>query len=68
MQALEDVACLTFLKFYADDFIAPHPDEKVLDILTKTARKMSASGLAATADIGKSDRLQRLLGEAVEQL
>ena len=60
-QMLEDVACLTFLEHYADDFIAPHDDEKVIDILTKTARKMSAEGLAAAARLRLPDRLARLL-------
>ena len=29
VQALEDVVCLVFLKYYAGDFIAKHPDDKV---------------------------------------
>ena len=40
-QTLEDVACLVFLRHYAASFAAKHPDEKVLDILVKTQRKMS---------------------------
>lgn len=44
VQALEDVICLVFLKWYFAPFAAKHPDEKVLDIVRKTARKMSAAG------------------------
>lgn len=46
VQALEDVICFVFLKWYFAPFAARHADEKVLDIVQKTARKMSASGRA----------------------
>jgi hypothetical protein len=49
-QTLEDVACLVFLRFYAASFAAKHADEKVLDILVKTQRKMSARARAAAPD------------------
>lgn len=64
-QALEDVACLVFLEQYAAEFIADHADDKVVDILAKTARKMSADGLAAAAELPMQDRLARLLGQAL---
>ncbi|WP_370227764.1 DUF4202 domain-containing protein [Cognatishimia sp.] len=41
VQALEDVICFTFLTWYFAPFAAKHPPEKVLDIVQKTARKMS---------------------------
>lgn len=41
VQALEDVICFVFLKWYFAPFAAKHPEEKVLDIVGKTARKMS---------------------------
>jgi hypothetical protein len=41
VQQLEDVICLTFLKWYFARFAAKHPEDKVLDIVAKTARKMS---------------------------
>jgi hypothetical protein len=49
-QALEDVVDLVFLESYLDDFVARHPDydrAKFIDILKKTARKMSARGREA---------------------
>lgn len=41
VQALEDVICFVFLKWYFAPFAAKHDDAKVLDIVKKTARKMS---------------------------
>lgn len=42
VQALEDVICFVFLKWYFEPFAAKHPHEKVVDIVEKTARKMSS--------------------------
>lgn len=41
VQALEDVICFVFLKWYFAPFAAKHSHEKVVDIVHKTARKMS---------------------------
>ena len=41
VQALEDIICFVFLKWYFAPFAAKHDDAKVLDIVQKTARKMS---------------------------
>jgi hypothetical protein len=46
-QALEDVVDLVFLENYLEDFVAKHAgydEAKFIDILKKTARKMSARG------------------------
>jgi hypothetical protein len=51
-QTLEDVACLVFLRYYAERFAAKHESEKVLDILVKTQRKMSPRGRAAGLEFG----------------
>ena len=51
-QTVEDVACLVFLRYYAANFAAKHPSEKVLDILIKTQRKMSPRGRAAAPGFG----------------
>lgn len=51
VQALEDVICFTFLRWYFQPFAAKHPPEAVEDIVRKTARKMSEAGRAkALAD------------------
>ncbi|MEO0732806.1 MAG: DUF4202 domain-containing protein [Bacteroidota bacterium] len=49
-QTLEDVICLVFLRYYALDFAADHPEEKVIDILRKTWAKMSEAGHAAALE------------------
>jgi hypothetical protein len=50
-QTLEDVACLVFLRYYAANFAAKHPEAKVLDILVKTQRKMSPIAREAARDV-----------------
>jgi hypothetical protein len=61
MQTLEDVACLVFLEIFYTDFSRKHDDDKVIDILRKTWKKMSPAGHAAALDLAKAlpdDRLQ----------
>jgi hypothetical protein len=52
-QTLEDVICLVFLENYFADFAAQHDEEKVINILRKTWKKMSPRGqqLAGTLQI-----------------
>ncbi|MFZ1469504.1 MAG: DUF4202 domain-containing protein [Paracoccaceae bacterium] len=50
VQALEDVICFVFLRWYFADFAAGRPAESVQDIVDKTARKMSAEGRARVLD------------------
>ncbi|MGI9380766.1 MAG: DUF4202 domain-containing protein [Methyloligellaceae bacterium] len=65
-QVLEDVACLVFLEHYAEEFVANHEDGKVIDILRKTIRKMSAEGVAAAKMIGLEGRLADLLTRSLD--
>jgi hypothetical protein len=44
VQALEDVICFTFLRWYFEGFASGRAVEDVLDIVQKTARKMSPEG------------------------
>ncbi len=44
VQALEDVICFVFLKFHFAPFAAERGEEQTLDIVRKTARKMSEAG------------------------
>ncbi|MFV0385452.1 DUF4202 domain-containing protein [Paracoccus sp. (in: a-proteobacteria)] len=46
VQALEDVICFTFIRWYLGDFMAEQPDDKMPRIIEKTARKMSADARA----------------------
>jgi hypothetical protein len=70
-QALEDVVALVFLESYLDEFVAGHgdyPAEKFVDILAKTARKMSARGRdAALAAIALPPALAPVVRAAMRQ-
>ena len=46
VQALEDVICFVFLKWYFSPFAAKHEDSKIEKIVQKTARKMSRDARA----------------------
>jgi hypothetical protein len=48
-QALEDVACFVFLRWYFVDFATRHGDLDLERIVTRTARKMSPEARAAAA-------------------
>lgn len=64
VQALEDTACMVFMRWYFPEFAAKHPDDKVLDIVAKTARKMSEAGRALALD---SFDLPDTLADAIRQ-
>lgn len=64
-KTLEDVICLVFIEFYLDDFAAPHDDEKVIDILKKTIKKMTPHALEEASKIKVSERMGRLIGMSV---
>ena len=65
-QTLEDVICIVFLKYYAAEFAAEHPHEKVIDILQKTLRKMSERGRAAALAAGPPAAVRELVLEAAQ--
>lgn len=67
VQTLEDVACLVFLEHYFDDFAADHDDDKLVDILQKTWRKMSDRGHEAALRLDLGDRAARLVKRALEE-
>ena len=67
-QTLEDVACLVFLRHYAERFAARHEREKVLDILLKTQRKMSPRARAAALDFGLPQPVLALYQQALRAL
>lgn len=64
-QALEDVICLVFLDYYFDEFAAKHADEKIIDILQKTWKKMSPEGHEAALKINFSEKSLALVKEAI---
>ncbi|MDO9383986.1 MAG: DUF4202 domain-containing protein [Hyphomicrobiaceae bacterium] len=65
-QALEDVACIVFLKHYIDEFAAKHDDAKLISILRKTWVKMSPHGHAAALKLSLSPRVGDLVGRALQ--
>ena len=64
-QAVEDAACLVFLETQLADVGARLDHELLLDVLRKTARKMSPAGLAAVADVPLDAAGRQLLAEAL---
>jgi len=69
-QALENVVDVVFLEHYLDDFLAKYKgydDDKIVDILGKTLRKMSARGHQAALALSFPQRAQRLVAAALER-
>jgi hypothetical protein len=66
-QTLEDVACLVFLRFYFDEFIAKHEEQedKIIDILQKTWKKMSDKGHEAALQLHHSTKASALIRRAL---
>ena len=67
VQTLEDVACVVFLTHYGEDLFQRYDDDKVVDILRKTARKMSPCGIAHVGQLALSERNARLIGRALAE-
>lgn len=66
-QTLEDVACLVFLKYYFTDFIAKFTEEKNIDIIQKTWRKMSEDGHSSALKISFPDDQAQLVQKALAE-
>lgn len=64
-QMLEDVICLVFLVYYFDDFADKHDDEKLVNILKKTLRKMSEEGRNRALQLDMSDESRKLVEKAI---
>jgi hypothetical protein len=69
-QLLEDVAALVFLEHYMADFVAEHghkySDEKLLDIVRRTWRKMSDRGREAALKLDLPGEVAPVVKRAVE--
>ena len=63
-QLLEDVICLVFVQYYLEPFAALHEDEKVIDILKKTLKKISSRGIEEVLKISVSDKVKTLIQKA----
>ncbi|MFB9055999.1 DUF4202 domain-containing protein [Mariniflexile ostreae] len=64
-QTIEDVVCLVFLEYYFEDFAEKHSDDKIIDILQKTWKKMSAKGHAAALKLNFSKKSLALVKQAI---
>ncbi|WP_149276516.1 DUF4202 domain-containing protein [Pareuzebyella sediminis] len=65
-QTLEDVICLVFLEYYFEPFAAEHPDQKIVDILQKTWRKMSPKGHDTAMQLPLSKKSKDLIALALK--
>ena len=64
-QALEDIACLVFLEYYLEEFMAAHPPEKVIDIIRKTWGKMSPLGQSMALKLELSPEVGAVVRKAL---
>jgi len=67
-QMLEDVIDLVFLQYYLADFVSKYShyeEEKLLDILRKTWRKMSDNGHAAALKLDFTPELRAVVQKAL---
>lgn len=65
VQALEDVICLVFMRYYLEGFATKHSEEKLIDIIKKTWNKMSEAGHSSALKIPLPPHLQQLVGKAL---
>jgi hypothetical protein len=67
-QALENVVVVVFIEHYFDEFLGKHAsydDDKLVDIVGKTLRKMSSKGHAAALVLRLPERAKLLIGAAL---
>lgn len=64
-QTLEDVICLVFLAHYSERFFENKPEEKIIDIIQKTWRKMSVDGQQKALQIKLPDSVLPLVQKAL---
>ena len=67
VQALEDAMCLVFVETQLHDLAARLPEEKVIDVMRKTLRKMSATAIAKAVGLPLDPADARLLARAAEE-
>ena len=67
VQLLEDVACLVFLQHYLPAFAPRQGEDKLVGILRKALRKMSARGQTEALRLDLDPDLRRLVARAASQ-
>lgn len=64
-QTLEDCACLVFLQYHFEGYIGRWEEEKIVDILQKTWKKMSTQAQEAALGLNLSGEAVRLVKKAL---
>jgi hypothetical protein len=64
-QAVEDAACLVFIETQLADVATKLEHDHLVDVIRKTAKKMSPSALAAVGKIPLGDAERQLLADAL---
>jgi len=64
-QTLEDVVCLVFLEFYFSKFSEKYSEEKLIDIVQKTWKKMSEKGHKAALELKLPESALALITKAL---
>jgi hypothetical protein len=64
-QLLEDVICLVFLQFYFHPFARQHDEQKLMGILRRTWKKMSALGHAEALKLPLHPDARKLIEKAL---
>jgi hypothetical protein len=64
-QTLEDVVCLVFLENYFAQFATGHQEDKVVEILRKTWKKMSQRGRDEALKLHMPEEARRLVEKAL---
>ena len=65
VQELEDTICLVFIEHYLEDFSKDYTEEKLIDIIRKTWRKMSDKGHQAATTIPLPNHISTVLTKAL---
>jgi hypothetical protein len=65
VQTMEDALCLAFLEHEIDEFATKHSEEKLIDILQKTWRKMSPKGHEEALRLPLSPTVKALVHRAL---
>lgn len=64
-QTLEDVICLVFLEYYFSKFSEKYTEDKLIDILQKTWKKMSDEGHKAALALNLPENALALISKAL---
>lgn len=65
VQTMEDALCLAFLAHELEEFSTKHSDDKVIDIIRKTWRKMSERGHSQALALALPPRAAELVSRAL---